>query len=339
MAPDDVTAGNPRPVAQDISVALCTYNGEKFIAEQLESILAQSLLPAQIVVSDDGSTDDTLAIVRSVLTPRRLRDLGISARVESRATPLGVSANFESAMALCASEFIALCDQDDLWHPHKLERLREVFRDEGVMAAHSDARMVNASGEPLPHSLFESLHVSRAEFRREASSSAFSTLVRRNLVTGATAMFRRSVFDSARPFPDVWVHDYWLAILACFQGRIVALREPLVDYRQHGGNLIGASRVTVSSARILLQQPLRERHERSVNRLAELQSRVDAGLVTPSSRDLEVLTQKLALERRRAAFPEGRKARLPHTLRELFAGQYHRYGRGVVDFVRDTWSS
>ena len=339
MVPNDVAAGNPRSVAQDISVALCTYNGEKFIAEQLESILAQSLLPAQIVVSDDGSTDDTVAIVRGILTSLRMRDLGIVAHVETRSTPLGVTANFESAMALCTGELIALCDQDDVWHPHKLERLREVFRDESVMAAHSDARIVNAIGEPLRHSLFESLHVSRAEFRREASTSAFSTLVRRNLVTGATAMFRRSVFDSARPFPDAWVHDYWLAIVSSFQGRIVALREPLVDYRQHSGNLIGASRVTVSSARILLRQPLRERHARSVSRLTELLSRVDEEIVVPSPRDLRMLTKKLALERRRAAFPIGRKARLPHTLRELFARQYHRYGRGFVDFVRDTWSS
>lgn len=329
---------NPRRTATDISVALCTYNGAAFIEQQLESILAQTLLPTEIVLSDDGSTDQTLVIARRVLAANRMADLGISASVTSRRAALGVSANFESALARCTRDFIALCDQDDVWHPDKLARLRAAFDAPDVLIAHSDARMVDGSGDPLPHSLFDSLRVSRTEFRGEARASGFTTLMRRNLVTGATAMVRRSVFECARPFSGEWVHDYWLTIVASLQGRIVALHEPLIDYRQHGGNQIGASRVTLSSARVLIKQPLRARHESAVARFSELVRRVDDGSIPISAANRQVLDNKLAFEKRRAAFPVGRKARLTHTLRELLRGQYHRYGRGMIDFVRDTWS-
>jgi glycosyltransferase involved in cell wall biosynthesis len=321
-----------------ISVALCTYNGEAFIAQQLDSILAQSVTPAQIVVSDDGSADQTLAIVKRILSPGRMRQLGISVTVKSRQRPLGVTANFESALALCTHDLIALCDQDDVWHPEKLARLSAAFTAPDVLVVHSDARLVNSSGDPLPHSLFASLRISRTELRGEAGASAFTTLMRRNLVTGATAMVRRSLVEQARPLSREWVHDYWLAILASLQGRLVILDEPLIDYRQHGGNQIGASRVTLSSARVLIKQPLRARHESAVARFSELLRRVDEGSIPISVADRKILISKLAFENRRADFPGARKARLPHTLRELLSGQYHRLGRGMIDFVRDTWS-
>lgn len=328
---------SPR-TADDISVALCTFNGAEFIEQQLESILTQTLLPSEIVVSDDGSTDGTLAIARRVLSPRRMKNLGISLIVKSRRKALGVSANFESAMALCTREFIVLCDQDDVWQPQKLARLRDAFDAPDVLIVHSDARMVNATGAPFPHTLFESLRISKTEFRGEARSSAFTTVMRRNIVTGATAMVRRCVFDCARPFSGNWVHDHWLTIVASLQGRIVALRESLIDYRQHAGNQIGVTRVTLSSARALIKLPLRARHEMAAARYSELLRRIEDGSIPISVTNRNVLNKKLAFEKRRAVFPLGRKARLIRTLRELLRGQYHRYGRGLFDFVRDTLS-
>jgi glycosyltransferase involved in cell wall biosynthesis len=126
---------------------MCTYNGAAFVREQLESILAQTVLPAQIVVSDDGSSDATLDEVRRVLTPARIRDTGITVDILTRKKPLGVTGNFEAAMAACTGEFIALSDQDDVWRSNRLEVLLAAFDEPDVLLVRG------SSTKPVDHNL------------------------------------------------------------------------------------------------------------------------------------------------------------------------------------------
>lgn len=332
MPPAEVT--NP-----DISVALCTFNGEKFLEEQLESIMRQSVLPREIVISDDGSTDGTRALVDRVLTPQRLAEHGIRLTVLTRKKPLGVTKNFEAALAACSAEFVSLCDQDDVWHTNRLERLVSAFESPDVMLVHSDARMIDANGRPMRHSLLESLSARRRELRREQGAEGFTVLVRRNLVTGATAMVRRSLVSAAQPFPESWVHDHWLAIVAALTGRLVLVPEKLIDYRQHGANQIGAVKLSAAGAVEILGQSRRLRHEARVERIAELNRRLLEGDVPSSEDQRDFVTAKLTHEKVRLAMPNSRIARWGTVLRELVTGRYHRLSRGFIDVVRDALSA
>ena len=338
MTPARADSRSSAPPQARVSVAMCTFNGAAFVREQLESMLAQTVLPAQIVVSDDGSSDETLDEVRRVLTPARIRDVGITVDIITRKKPLGVTGNFEAAMAACTGEFIALSDQDDIWRINRLEVLLAAFDEPDVLLVHSDARLVDEAGRPQPHTLMRSLGASRRELRQEQGPSAFSVLLRRNLVTGATAMVRSSHLRAVRPFPSAWVHDYWLAITASLRGRIRFVPETLIDYRQHANNQIGVALLTPGRAVHLLGQSRRSRHADRVERIAALEARIADGSIPARPDQRQFVAQKLIHEERRRDLPDARVRRWGVVAGELIRGRYHRLSRGVIDVVRDLFS-
>ena len=212
-----MTAGS---TIERVSVALCTHNGASFIEQQLRSILNQVPAPAEVVLSDDASVDDTVDIAERVA---RECDAGSGDRptlkVLRNERPLGVTANFEQAVRACSGETIALSDQDDVWHEGRLGRLVAAFAErEGVLAVASDATLVDEDGVPLAHTLFSALVVTPRDLAAINGGDAFGRLMKRNVFTGATMAFRREVLDIALPFPDSWVHDEWLATIASAMG-------------------------------------------------------------------------------------------------------------------------
>ncbi|WBM79485.1 glycosyltransferase [Cryobacterium breve] len=159
-----------------VSVALCTFNGSAFIEEQLVSVLEQSEPPAEIVVSDDSSNDSTLAVVSRVFGDWRTRHPGVPLELKILRNPvgLGVVANFEQALGACTGDLLALCDQDDRWHPRRLERMaREFERRPSLTLLHSDARLIDGDGQPLGLTLFQTLGVTDAVKRVEHGGRAF----------------------------------------------------------------------------------------------------------------------------------------------------------------------
>jgi hypothetical protein len=167
---------------------------------------------------------------------------------------------------------------------------------------------------------------------------AFSVLLRRNLVTGATAMVRSSHMWRVRPFPSVWVHDYWLAITASLCGRIRFVPEALVDYRQHSNNQIGVARLTPGRAVTLLANSRRSRHVDRVERIAALAARIADGSIPSRSDQGRLVAEKLIHEERRRDLPDARIRRGGVVAGELIRGRYHRLSRGVIDVVRDLFS-
>ena len=318
-----------------ISVALCTHNGARYVTEQVESILAQTLLPDEIVLSDDASTDDTVARVRRALAAHP----DVELRVFENDPALRVTKNFEQAVVACTGDLIALSDQDDTWAPDRLERIAEVFAARpDVLLVHSDARLVDGDGAPLGETLFGSLEITDAELTAVDEGRSFSALMRRNLVTGATTVFRRSLVESAAPFPTSWVHDEWLAVMAASLGRTAVLREQLIDYRQHGANQIGAARLSVLEKARKLGISREDRNRGLVARAADLSERLERLGAHGRLRSRDVIDTahaKLAHERARYALPANRLARVPSVLRTLARGGYARYSRGVLDAVRD----
>jgi glycosyltransferase involved in cell wall biosynthesis len=325
-----------------ISVALCTYNGERFIREQLRSICLQSLAPREIVLSDDDSRDGCVALARATVEEclRERPGLAIDLRVLRNSPALRVTKNFEQATLACTHGLIALSDQDDVWHPERLARMAEAFeRRPELLLLHTDARLVDSAGRPLGGSLFHALEVTRSERERIHDGRAFDVFLRRNLVTGATTMLRRSLLQGAAPFPAEWVHDEWLAIVAAAIGRVDVIEDALIDYRQHEANQIGARRDSFAGK---VRKALASRGDTHVRRaykaellLARLQAlgdQVPAGIV-------EKVRVKLEHQRFRAALPPNRLARCMPVLREAMTGRYEQFGRGVRGVVRDLFES
>lgn len=319
-----------------ISVALGTRNGAAYVARQVASILSQRPAPFEIVVGDDDSSDDTLALIERVHAEAREADplLPTALRIIRRQPPLGVTANFAATLAACEGELIALSDQDDVWMPGKLAALAAAFAaDDGLLLVHSDARLVDAEGAPLGVTLLEALEATPVERAGLAAGEALPVLLRRNLVTGATVMLRRSLLDAALPMPADWVHDEWLAVLAAATGRARLVPACLIDYRQHGANQIGARRPTFADKMARLREPRTERAVCLARRTAQLAERArNLGVAAPVQRQLDA---KAAHEDRRARLPRLRLARVPSVFAGAVTGRYARYSRGAMDVLRD----
>jgi len=223
-----------------LSVAMCTYNGAAHLEAQLESIAEQSLPPDELVVCDDGSTDETLQLVRKFseaapFTVRILTGLG----------RLGVVRNFERALSHVAGKYVALADQDDEWKPNRLESgMRAMKQAEAAsgmhcpILVHSDMHVVDSKGAQIDTSFFD-----RRGFRKR-HPKPLRELVLQNYVTGCSTLVNRALLDLALPFPaTISIHDLWLALIAAAAGTVVTLDEQTVRYRSHGKNVIGAKRV------------------------------------------------------------------------------------------------
>ena len=217
-----------------ISVCMATYNGGKFIREQLESILSQLSSDAEIVVADDGSTDDTLLVVDSLKESR--------IRVLPAERHLGVIYNFERALRASKGEIIFLADQDDVWLPGKVEMCLAAL-NEADLVMH-DAFLLGLSDA------FESAwgrNGKLSDIRTYRSGVVANWW--KNSFTGCCMAFRRKVLDKALPFPkNLPMHDQWLGLVAEKYFKVSYVNEPLVEYRQHSSN---ATHIEKSPAGVL----------------------------------------------------------------------------------------
>lgn len=321
----------------DVSVALCTYNGGPYIREQLASILAQNVAVSEIIVADDGSTDDTVKLIGEVASSLLASGSPTRIRILEGGGGNGVTKNFERAIAACRGEIVALSDQDDIWIPQRLERqLVEFMARPELMLLFGDARLVDEQGKTLDRLLFDTLEITDEVRKKVHSGQAYDVLIRRNIVTGATVVFRRTLVETALPIPPEWVHDEWLAVVAAAIGVVDLLDEPVTDYRQHGSNAIGVRVPTLSNKiRRVLQSrgsrnaDLGERSKLLSDRLASL-----ASLVSP--RATASAWEKHAFEAERAALPHNRLRRVRSILRMALSGDYGRYAsQGRADIIRD----
>ncbi|WP_308796724.1 glycosyltransferase family 2 protein [Agromyces silvae] len=332
----DASAGSP--AASDttsVSVALGTHNGARYLAAQLESVLAQTYPVREIVVSDDASSDDTVALAERLVAEHRSAGRHIELVVMRNAPALGVTANFEQALRATSGDLVALSDQDDVWRVDRVERAVRAFaaRPQLQLVA-SNARLVDERGDELPASLFETLGITAGVLARISAGGAPAELLKRNLFTGATMMLRRTLVQRAVPFPASWVHDEWLAIVASLTGGVGVVDEPLIDYRQHGANQIGVTELGLGGKLGRLRAPRTERNMRLLARARDLATRLP-GLIPDDAWALRQAAEKLAHESARSALPPGRLGRVAPVMRELRTGRYSAFGRGAQDVLRD----
>lgn len=233
-----------KPIAQPlISIALCTYNGERYLAEQMHSLMAQTWHHLEIVVVDDNSSDGTVAMLEAFAQsdPR--------IKLHRNALNLGTNKNFDLAMSLCKGDFIAPCDQDDIWHPEKLALLHAHIGER--LMAYCDSALINADGASMGMRVSDRLNMYEGD---DACVFVFG-----NCVSGHAMLFRKELLAITPPMPGIKFHDWWLAYCATALGGIAYLHQPLVQYRQHGSAQTDISQKRKRTDRVNRTQMFHER--------------------------------------------------------------------------------
>lgn len=210
-----------------ISVGVCTHNGEKFIREQLECILNQTVKPDEIIVTDDNSSDNTVEIVNSLLN-----DSGINHKVVPYDTHQGILKNFQNCLDMCTGDVIFSCDQDDVWMKDKIEKFIPYF-ERGSNFVYSNAIVVDSERNILEDNFWKCYgidfcHISKDEFQLKVLSNLF--------IAGCNMAFTKDLYDKIRPIPYHFLHDGWVASCAPLFGDISFIDVPLIEYRRHGNN-------------------------------------------------------------------------------------------------------
>ncbi|MEY4179662.1 MAG: hypothetical protein RLY70_3236 [Planctomycetota bacterium] len=312
-----------------ISIALCTYNGAKFLSEQLDSFARQTRLPDELVVCDDASSDDTRGLVQ-----RFASQSPFPIRLVANSSNLRSTKNFEQAISLCDGDIICLSDQDDSWEKEKIELIESFFQqqpDAGFVF--SNAWLVDQSMASLDGSLWDAVGFSRAEQRR-FPRDGFGTLLRWNRVTGATMAFPARLRPLVLPIPANWVHDAWIALVLAAVASGYPLEGKLIRYRQHLSQQIGERRRSwIGQYRIARAMPS-QRHADDVTRFQQLREHL-AGLPQTSAESRSLLDAKISHLRFRAALREARRWRAPAVLAEFLRGRYRRFSRGWKAAAQD----
>lgn len=311
------------------SVALCTFNGARFLAEQLDSIVMQSRIPDEIVLYDDASEDGTVDIARSYQ-----EKLPIQIVVNRQRQ--GTTRNFSNAIAACTGDIIFLCDQDDIWDAGKVERISACFcRPDRPGMVFSDAILIDQHSRPTGGSLWKTNRFFPRKRERFEQGNAFAHLLRSNIVTGATAAFRREFNKVILPIPQSWIHDYWIATVIASLAPIYSQPAPLTRYRIHSAQQIGLHKNSLSKVMALLAKAknLSVEYEKYLTLQARIAvSRAD--LIAPTE-SVMILNQKLNHIGRRNQIAKDGSSKLATLVGEVFNGNYSRFSYGWVDVLSD----
>ena len=283
----------------EISVLLATFNGERYLGEQLDSLLEQTVGDCfEIVVRDDGSTDSTIEILESYRSahPTRIRLVPFDVR-------LGAKFNFVRLLGEARGKYIAFCDQDDLWQPDKLAIQQRVIEDlerdhgaETPLLCCSDAAVTDAELRITCPSYFAKHRLSPVDGR----DATLARLLFRNFAIGATVMMNRSLVAQCQCMPeDSIMHDWWAALVATCLGRVCVLPAALILYRQHGANAVGSRTRTMPTTLAAVIDALelsRRRTEACLRQADALRLALGTCLTTPQC---EVLDRFFEFGRRR----------------------------------------
>lgn len=222
-----------------LSVALCTYNGEKYITKQINSILMQSTPVDEIVICDDGSTDRTIAILEEI-KQNGSTDIIIHRNTQN----IGVCANFESAISLCKGDIIFLSDQDDIWEKDKVKTIVSWFDAHPQKSAvFTDASLINENDNSFSEkTLWECVGFNKKMRRYFDKGLSLETFFI-NKATGATMAIRKEIgFPFAKYCNnDNVLHDYCIALKALDNDGLGYIDKPLIKYRLHGNQQAGIS--------------------------------------------------------------------------------------------------
>lgn len=226
----------------EVEILLATWNGERYLSEQLDSLLAQTYPHWKLLAHDDGSTDSTLDILRDYQQryPERIHVLDDGQRFGNARD------NFAHLLKHSQASYVMFCDQDDLWLPEKIAltlhamQAEEAKNPDKPVLVHTDLHVVDAKGSQLSHSFFAAQQLPKSH--RSLLDAAVL-----NRVTGCTVMINQLAIHLGTPIPpQAIMHDWWLACRTLQAGgNIVLVDQPTIGYRQHGGNVVGAKAIGI----------------------------------------------------------------------------------------------
>lgn len=308
---------------------MTTYNGALFLGEQLDSIFAQQRLPDELIVCDDHSSDET---------PQLLSEYAGRApfpmTVVINEQRLGSTKNFEQAIRLCSGDLIALCDQDDVWRPHKLATIERRFdEDQDLGLVFSNGDLIDKNGKQLPGDMWRRFHFGPRLQKLLAGDRAYDLLLSWSFITGATVAFRSSFLSLCLPIPDgieTFIHDRWIAILIAAVARIDPIEEKLIAYRLHRQQQLGAG------GPILVRY--RKPYQSSVDgkALKALRDRLSGNpLWAAKPKFMHALRCRETHVAVRSSLSGNVLKRFPRVLQEYVSGKYRRYPWGFRHALKD----
>lgn len=204
-----------------VSVVIAAYNGEKYICEQINSVLPQLGEGDELIISDDNPAGKTYDAVKDFLTDERVRYI--------KGPGKGVIKNFENAINESRGDHIFLCDQDDVWLDGKVSAVLDEFK-KGAVAVMHDAIVTDAELNPVEQSFFES----------RDSGTGFLKNVFKNSYIGCCMAFSKELKPCVLPFPEkIPMHDQWIGLMAEKKGTVSLINRPLIYYRRHEGAVTG----------------------------------------------------------------------------------------------------
>jgi glycosyltransferase involved in cell wall biosynthesis len=329
--------------SHSISVAMCTFNGALYLEEQLQSIAAQTRPPNELVICDDCSSDETLAIIEDFA-----RHASFPVHVHRNEQNLGSTRNFEKATRLCTGDLIAFADQDDVWKLEKLHLFELIFAkrpDVGVVF--TDAEIVDENLQAVGQRMWKEIGFGEREKQLIRKGRAVDVLLPGWTVTGATMAFRAKFRNVILPIPTdlPMIHDGWTALMVAAVSDVSFIEEPLVLYRQHQQQQIGApatSKAELAPAKKIESIRSSAQRKNSYSDLvkitrAVLQRIAGAGEHPALRQNTESLNHRLSHLNVRMSMPQSLIARLGTVSKELMTMRYHRYSNGIASAVKDLW--
>ena len=320
------------------SIALATYQGARYLGQQLESYLAQTRLPDELVISDEHSTDETAHIVQEFS-----RKAPFPVTFFRNTGKRGIRWNFENAVRHCNHEIILFSDQDDVWLPQHVERLAAMLEaDERILAVSSNSEIVDENLNKMGYSFSQRERYPKRlqEAIMRFPKNQLELIARQRILAGHGLAFRKSLLPLLVPFSANCLHDCWVYILAASIGKVAYISEPLTLYRTHAGQTMGGKRESVQNVAERLRKA-----SKAVDESPAWQDILDRFRQFPQlAEDFDysqrLLREKLEFVRWRT---RNRLGNLPQrTLGaslELVRRKYHRLGRGFITFGRDIYGS
>ena len=219
---------------EKVDILLATYNGEKYIREQIDSILNQTYKEFRLLISDDGSTDGT----RDILNEYKAKDDRIEIFMQEE--NLGVVKNFEFLLKKVEAKYYMFSDQDDIWKDEKIEKSLNKI-EEGFDLVYSDLEVVDENLNVT----YESYWKLKGIYKKIKKYNNFESLYLNNFITGCTVISKKELIDSFMPLPNISkfvLHDYWISLIISQNGKIAYIEEPLIKYRQLKNNKVGSKK-------------------------------------------------------------------------------------------------
>lgn len=338
----------PRSGRERVSVVLATFNGAEFLEEQLDTLNEQTLLPDELIVTDDASSDHTIDIVRSF--ERRAR---FPVTLIAQRDHVGTCENFEDGLRAATGDLLFICDQDDRWYPEKLAVMADrMAQRPDALLAFSDAILVDQHGRCLSRSRWRIAGFGPSQVAA-LSQDPLGQMMMRQIVSGCTAAIRRELLPALLPFPSglhpalpTMMYDRWISLLAAAAGSVMAIPERLVEYRIHPGQQIGIPalqlrRIAPQSALRLGQfvAPSIEKTGRFAyqqQHLREIAKRLAVSGLDRGDSDLWLRLAEEHLRTRETLLHEARPVRLRRALRDyLGVDGYRRYSMGAAAALSD----